>query len=113
MIRYSELKQRIEIERGCLRITKYARQRKAHSMSPNVHFCTGVFKASYEKNCFKCFSCEARGNILDFVVKKEQVSIRDAALLLYAKFIEKPKPTLGSPQQLTPLQKGVFQNHHL
>lgn len=38
------------------------------------------FRISQEKNCFKCFSCDAGGNILDLVAELESCSIRDAAL---------------------------------
>lgn len=40
------------------------------------------FHVSLTKNAFNCFSCKARGNVLDFVAAMEKCSIRDAALLL-------------------------------
>lgn len=40
------------------------------------------FRVSLEKNCFKCFRCEAGGNVLDLVAVREDCSIRDAALLI-------------------------------
>lgn len=96
MLTYKELKQRITIEQVLkhyrLRMT---RNKKGDQYVAECPFCTGVFKASYEKNCFKCFSCDAQGNILDFVAKKEQLSIRDAALVLYNQFVEK-QPTVLS-----------------
>lgn len=39
-----------------------------------------AFRVSQEKNCFKCFSCDAGGNILDLVRPMEDCSIREAAL---------------------------------
>src|SRR5947209_15751532 len=41
-----------------------------------------AFHASVEKNCFQCFSCKAKGNVLDFVAAMEKCSLRDAALKL-------------------------------
>src|SRR3954470_14394318 len=41
-----------------------------------------TFHANTEKNAFHCFSCGAKGNVLDFVAAKEQCSVRDAALKL-------------------------------
>lgn len=38
-----------------------------------------AFRVSQEKNCFKCFSCDAGGNILDLVCGIEDCSIREAA----------------------------------
>ncbi|MBA4406576.1 hypothetical protein C0389_04820 [bacterium] len=40
------------------------------------------FKINTEKKVFNCFGCHASGNVLDFVVKMEKVSIRKAALLV-------------------------------
>src|SRR5690242_11483130 len=40
------------------------------------------FHANTDKNNFQCFSCHARGNVLDFVAKMENCSVRDAALKL-------------------------------
>ena len=42
-----------------------------------------AFRVSVSKNCWNCFStCKCGGNILDFVAKMEDVSIRKAALLI-------------------------------
>jgi DNA primase len=40
------------------------------------------FHINTAKNAFQCFSCKARGNVLDFVAAMEQCSVRDAALKL-------------------------------
>jgi len=37
------------------------------------------FRASLSKNAFHCFSCQAQGNVLDFVAAMEKCSIREAA----------------------------------
>lgn len=39
-------------------------------------------KIDIERNLFKCFGCSAKGNVLDFVAKREAVDLRAAALLL-------------------------------
>jgi DNA primase len=47
---------------------------------------TDSFHASVEKNAFHCFSCGAKGNVLDFVAAMEQCGVREAALRLQAWF---------------------------
>ena len=39
-----------------------------------------AFHVNLEKNVFHCFSCGAKGNVLDFVAAMEKVSIREAGL---------------------------------
>src|SRR5690348_4468604 len=41
-----------------------------------------TFHVSLAKGAFHCFSCQARGNVLDFVATMEKCSVRDAALKL-------------------------------
>jgi DNA primase len=41
-----------------------------------------AFRVSVQKNAFNCFSCHARGNVLDFVAAMEKCSVRDAAIKL-------------------------------
>jgi DNA primase len=43
---------------------------------------TDTFHANTEKNAFHCFSCNAKGNVLDLVAAIENCSVRDAALKL-------------------------------
>lgn len=43
---------------------------------------TDTFHVNISKNAFQCFSCKARGNVLDFVAAMEKCSVRDAALKL-------------------------------
>lgn len=40
------------------------------------------FRASLSQNVFHCFSCQAQGNVLDFVAGMEKCSIREAACRL-------------------------------
>src|ERR1700733_8678747 len=41
-----------------------------------------AFHVNLNKNAFHCFSCEAKGNVLDFVAAMEKSSVRDAAMKL-------------------------------
>src|SRR5438045_2072998 len=41
-----------------------------------------TFHANTQKNAFHCFSCQAKGNVLDFVAAMESCGIRDGALKL-------------------------------
>lgn len=42
-----------------------------------------LFRVSASKNCWNCFGkCQAGGNIIDFVARKEDIPFRDAALLI-------------------------------
>lgn len=44
------------------------------------------FKINTQKKVFNCFGCHASGNVLDFVAKMENVSIKKAALLVQGWF---------------------------
>jgi DNA primase len=44
------------------------------------------FHVSTAKNAFHCFSCKARGNVLDFVAAMEKSSVRDAGIKLHEWF---------------------------
>jgi DNA primase len=59
------------------------------------------FHASLTKNAFNCFSCKARGNVLDFVAAMEKSSVRDAAMKLQEWFSIDPAtaPTESKPDQ--------------
>jgi len=50
------------------------------------------FHASLAKNVFQCFSCGARGNILDFVVQMERCTLPSAALKLVDWFALSAQP---------------------
>src|SRR5262245_9329357 len=65
-----------------------------------------AFHVSLSKNAFKCFSCKAHGNVLDFVAAMEKSSVREAALKLTKWFSisaadkegkEKPRAEKKSP----------------
>jgi len=46
------------------------------------HYNKNSFSVNTEKNIWHCFSCDAGGNILDFVAFMEDVDIRQAGLLI-------------------------------
>jgi DNA primase len=62
-----------------------------------------AFRVSISKNCWNCFSqCGCGGNVLDFVAKKEKVSLPKAARLLVEWFnlkIESPEGENDSPRR--------------
>lgn len=71
------------------------------------------FRVSVSKNCWNCFSdCKCGGNVLDFVAKKEDITVHAAALKLCEWFnpptTDKPPeeenepPRAGAPAQRTP-----------
>src|ERR1700730_15607635 len=43
---------------------------------------TDTFHVNLTKNAFHCFSCKAKGNVLDFTAAMEQCTARDAAIKL-------------------------------
>jgi len=51
------------------------------------------FRVDLDKNVFHCFSCQAGGDVLDFVAAMERCSIRDAALRLQRWF------SMGAPDR--------------
>jgi len=59
---------------------------------------TDTFHASIDKNAFHCFSCQAKGNVLDLVAAMEHCSLREAALKVRDWFsISGPLPETAKP----------------
>jgi DNA primase len=70
-----------------------------------IHEGEGVntFHANTEKNAFHCFSCHARGNILDLVAAVEKCTVRSAALKLQEWFaVTAPEATPTANPQPAP-----------
>jgi DNA primase len=66
-----------------------------------------AFHVNLTKNAFNCFSCKARGNVLDFVAAMEKCSVRDAGLKLKGWYsITEPAPTVNKPKG-APAERGV------
>lgn len=59
---------------------------------PLCEYGKNCLSVSLERNIFKCFHCQAQGNILDFVAAAEDVATPQAALLLGQWFPETKKP---------------------
>src|SRR5436190_24112831 len=57
-----------------------------------------AFHVSLSKNAFNCFSCKARGNVLDFVAAMEKCSVRDAAMKL-TQWFSIPMPEQGDQKK--------------
>ena len=63
----------------------------------------GSFHASRTKNAFQCFGCKRKGNILDFVSLKEEVNIRQAAMMIQEWFqISTQRPPEAPETRETP-----------
>jgi DNA primase len=64
--------------------------RKGANLVGPCPFCgsksTRQFQVNLSKNAWYCFGCKEGGNVLDFVAKREKVSVRAAALRLDAWF---------------------------
>lgn len=60
----------------------------------------GSFRVSLTRNAFRCFGCQRSGNVLDFVALREQVRLRQAALLLQEWFA--PGGVLNTPARRPP-----------
>src|SRR5437867_7173126 len=63
-----------------------------------------AFHVNVTKNAFNCFSCHARGNVLDFVAAMEKCSVRDAGLKLKEWFAVtgEPATVAGKPTTAEP-----------
>lgn len=64
-----------------------------------------AFHVSLSKNAFNCFSCKARGNVLDFVAAMEHSTVRDAALKLAEWFqIDSGTGEAAAPESKAPIR---------
>jgi hypothetical protein len=60
------------------------------------------FTVNITKNVFQCFHCKVKGNVIDFVAKKEGCNIREAGLKIWQWF-ELGQQTTSPPAQDAPL----------
>jgi hypothetical protein len=86
-VSFAEVKQSVTMEAVLTRYGLFAAlTSKGKNLAGACPFCKGTsarqFQINSLKNAWYCFGCKAGGNILDFVAKKEGVSIRTAALRL-------------------------------
>jgi hypothetical protein len=103
---FAEVKRAVSLEAI---LTRYellpSLTRKGMNLAGPCPFCKGSsgrqFQVNLVKNAWYCFGCKAGGNILDFVAKKEEVSIRTAALKIDSWFelglVAKEKPQAEAP----------------
>jgi hypothetical protein len=94
---FKQIKQRISLEHVLRQYNLFeGLTLKGKSHRGPCPFCEAAdgtpFSVSLEKNCFQCFLCRASGNILDFVAKREGVSIREAGQILTKNFADKKEP---------------------
>jgi len=98
---FAEVKRAVSLEAILERYELLASlTRKGMNLAGPCPFCKGSsgrqFQVNLVKNAWYCFGCKAGGNILDFVAKKEEVSIRTEALKLDSWFelglVAKEKP---------------------
>lgn len=88
---FKTVKEAVSLERVLERYAVNGLQAKGQTRRGRcpIHKGDGArsFHADLSKNAFHCFSCGAKGNVLDFVAAMEQASIRDAALKLQEWFL--------------------------
>jgi CHC2 zinc finger len=108
VLSFKDLKQRISLEQVLRHYSLFEGLRlKGKSHRGPCPFCEAVdgtpFSVSLEKNCFQCFICKAPGNILDFVSKREGVSIREAGQFLTRNFVGEKEypPTAQTVEKIT------------
>jgi len=65
-----------------------------------------AFHVNPTKNAFHCFSCKAKGNVLDFVAAKEKCSVRDAAVKLQEWFGTNSTTVLAERKPSTEEKRG-------
>jgi DNA primase len=97
VLSFKKLKERISLEHVLQQYNLFdGLKLKGKSHRGPCPFCEVAdgtpFSVSLEKNCFQCFSCHASGNILDFVAKWEDVSIREAGQILAKNLAEEKEP---------------------
>lgn len=56
------------------------------------------FAFNVEKRSFQCFACKARGSVLDFIAKHQDIGLRDAAKIALGLLGENPEALEGKPE---------------
>jgi DNA primase len=116
VLSFKQLKERISLEQVLRHYGLFdGLQLKGKSHRGPCPFCEATdgtpFSVSLEKNCFQCFTCNASGNILDFVVRWEDVGIREAGQILTKNFVGEKEPHTESktveknPEREVPLEE--------
>ncbi len=86
-VSFAEVKRAVTMEAVLTRYNLFAALApKGKNLVGGCPFCKGKsarqFQVNTAKNAWYCFGCKAGGNVLDFVAKSEDVSVRAAALKL-------------------------------
>src|SRR4051794_29050012 len=86
-VSFADLKRAVSIEAVLARYgLRDGLAAKGKNLAGPCPFCKGQsqrqFQVNTAKNAWYCFGCKAGGNVLDFVAKKEGVSVRAAAVKL-------------------------------
>ncbi len=66
----------------------------------------GSFHISLSKNAWHCFGCKAHGNILDFVMAKENVGVREAGVMIQGWFLISPQNAPEAPERRVQRRSG-------
>jgi DNA primase len=107
---FKQLKQEVLID-DVIKYYEIAVRESGEQLVADCPFCkstSGSFKISLEKNAFICHTCKEKGNILDFVAKKEGLNIKDAAVFI-ANNIRKPNaPDSKTEQPTAPSSTKTF-----
>ena len=90
---FKDLKQRITIEQVFRHYNLFETlEPKGKSHRGPCPFCAATdsrpFSVSLEKSCYHCFYCGASGNILEFVMQREGVEVREAGDILANLFLK-------------------------
>lgn len=56
------------------------------------------FAFNVEKRSFQCFACKARGSVLDFIAKHQDIGLREAAKIALGILGEEAAPPEGKPE---------------
>jgi DNA primase len=86
-VSFAELKRGVSLEAVLARYGLMENMtKKGRNLAGPCPFCKSKsqrqFQVNLEKNAWYCFGCKQGGNVLDFVAKRESVSVRAAALHL-------------------------------
>ena len=86
-VSFAEVKQAVTMQAVLTRYGLFAGlTEKGKNLVGPCPFCKGksakLFQVNQIKNAWYCFGCKVGGNVLDFVAKSENVSVRTAALRL-------------------------------
>lgn len=102
---YKEIKARVSLEMALNHYGVFKAMKKSGANYVGVcpiHKGTNPrqFSINLEKNMWRCFgNCKVGGNVLDFVAQMENVSIREAGLLLKDWFLSEPSDTEKTSQK--------------